>query len=371
MNITSSNSNVLDANGAEALRSRGASVDAPSSFAAGCLGPADPGTNVSIVIVSWNAREYLAECLWSLRSATAELSAEIIVVDNASSDGTAEMVRSRFSECRFIETGANMGFARGNNIGLKTAKGKYICLINPDVNVPPECLAKMISFMEQNPGIGLLGPKMLARDGLARRSGMRFPTLWNVFLRSIGADKLLKGKAGSGNWLMNDFHFDQLRDMDVLNGWFWMARREAVNRVGLLDEDFFMYAEDMDWCKRFHSKQWRVVFYPDAEATHYGGGSSASDALRFSVEQDRANMQYWKKYHNRKSLLFYIAAIWIGHAVRFIGWGLIGLAKPSTRSRARFEVKNNVACMRRIIDFASATPVDKLRPEPNAQVRER
>jgi GT2 family glycosyltransferase len=348
----------------------GMPMDGRAQADAAALGPADPGTDISIVIVSWNARQYLRECLQSLRMATGKLSAEIIVVDNASSDGTADMVRSEFPEVQFIDTGNNLGFSCGNNLGVKLAKGKYICLVNPDVNVPPSCLPKMFSFMQQNPGIGLLGPKMLDADGIARRSGMRFPTLWGVLLRSLAADTWMKGRASSANWLMNDFQFDQLRDMDVLNGWFWMARREAVSHVGLLDVNFFMYGEDMDWCKRFHENGWRVVFYPEAEATHYGGGCSANDPLRFSVEQQRANLQYWKKYHGRISLLLYAVAVWLGHAVRLTGWSLIGLAKSSARTRARYEVKHNFECMRRTFDFPAKAPAEKLIGETNARVRE-
>lgn len=367
MTILSRDSKASVAESTHAPRTGSVDLGAGETLGGSCLGRADTGTDISIVIVSWNAKKYLAECLGSLRSATGELSAEIIVVDNASSDGTADMVRSDFPDVQIVDTGNNLGFSRGNNLGVKLARGKYICLINPDVNVPPSCLPKMYSFMEQNPGIGLLGPKMLDAGGVARRSGMRFPTFWGVLLRSLAADTLLKGRAGSGNWLMKDFQFDQLRDMDVLNGWFWMARREAVNRVGLLDEGFFMYAEDLDWCKRFHENRWRVVFYPDAEATHYGGGCSANDPLRFSVEQQRANMQYWKKYHSRISLLFYAIAVWLGHAVRFVGWGLTGFAKPSARERARFEVKHNFECMRRMFDFAAIQPVEKLSREANVR----
>jgi GT2 family glycosyltransferase len=309
-----------------------------------------PVTNLSIIIVSWNTKKYMEECLTSLRTIDGNLSAEIIVVDNASADGTPEMIRTQFPEVKLIETGANLGFAKGNNVGIKEATGEYICLINSDVNVPSDCLQKMYSYMEQQPTIGLLGPGMLRTDGRVHRSGMRFPTLWNIFLRALFLDSIFKGTGLFGGFLMKDFHFDQTRDMDVLNGWLWMARREALNKVGPLDDRFFMYAEDVDWCQRFHLAGWRVVFYPDAKALHYGGASSANAPSRFNVEMQRANLQYWKKYHGRISLFLYLLIGCLSYVVRAVGWAVVFLTKKSARSRANTEVKQYLKCIRWVFD---------------------
>lgn len=312
------------------------------------LGVLKAGLDLSIVIVTWNSKNYLLECLESLQSAVEDLSAEVIVVDNASTDGTSVAVADRFPGVRLLEPGVNLGFSRGCNAGMKLACGKYICLINPDVNVLPGCLPKMFEFMQSNLDIGLLGPAMLDRDGRVQRSGMRFPSIWNILLRSLAADSLFRMLRLPGTWLMSDFGFDQLRNMEVLNGWFWMARREAVEQVGPLDEMFFIYAEDMDWCKRFWSAGWRVVFYPDAQSVHYGGGSSANDPLRFSLEQGRANLQYWRKHHGRASSVMYLAAVLLGHALRAAGWGLVSLTRLGGREKAVFQIKRNLTCMRQI-----------------------
>jgi hypothetical protein len=308
-------------------------------------------TDLSIVIVSWNTKKYMEECLTSLSTIDGNLSAEIIVVDNASADGTPEMIRTQFPNVKLIETGANLGFARGNNVGIKEATGKYICLINSDVNVPSDCLDKMHTFMERNPGIGLLGPGMLRPDGKVYRSGMRFPTLWNLFLRSLFLDSLFKNTGLFGGYLMKDFHFDETRDIDVLNGWLWMARREALHQVGPLDGRFFMYAEDVDWCKRFHLAGWRVVFYPQASAVHYGGASAANQPSRFNVEMQRANLQYWKKYHGSISLFFYLLIGCLSYTVRALGWSGVYLMKKSSRYRAQIEVKQYLKCLRWVLDF--------------------
>jgi GT2 family glycosyltransferase len=316
-------------------------------------------TDLSIVIVSWNTKKYLEECLTSLRTIDGNLSVEIIVVDNASSDGSPEMIRNQFPNVKLIESGANLGFAGGNNVGLKEASGKYICLINSDVNVPPDCLPKMHSYMEQQPTIGLLGPGMLRTDGRVHRSGMRFPTLWTIFLRALFLDSLFKGLRGFGGFLMKDFRFDRTKDMDVLNGWLWMARREALDQVGPLDDRFFMYAEDVDWCKRFHLAGWRVVFYPEAKALHYGGASAANAPSRFNIEMQRSDLQYWKKYHGRTSLFFYLLIGCLSYAVRAAGWGFVYLTKRSSRSRAHIEVKQYLDCLRWALNFSTLHELGK------------
>jgi GT2 family glycosyltransferase len=316
-------------------------------------------TDLSIVIVSWNTKKYLEECLTSLRTIDGNLSVEIIVVDNASTDGSPEMIRTQFPHVILIESGANLGFAGGNNIGLKEATGKYVCLINSDVNVPPDCLPKMHAYMEQQPAIGLLGPGMLRPDGLVYRSGMRFPTLWNVFLRALFLDSLFKGFRVFGGFLMKDFRFDRTMDMDVLNGWLWMARREALDQVGPLDDRFFMYAEDVDWCKRFHLAGWRVVFYPEAKALHYGGASAANAPSRFNVEMQRANLQYWKKYHGRISVFIYLLIGCLSYAIRATGWGFVYLTQRSSRYRAEIELTQYLRCLRWALGFSTLNQLGK------------
>jgi GT2 family glycosyltransferase len=316
-------------------------------------------TDLSIVIVSWNTKKYLEECLTSLRTIDGNLSVEIIVVDNASTDGSPEMVRTQFPEVRLIESGTNLGFGGGNNIGIQKASGNYVCLINSDVNVPPDCLPKMHGYMEQQPTIGLLGPGWLQMDGRLHRSGMRFPTLWHVFLRALFLDSLFKRSRFFGGFLMKDFHFDRTTDIDVLNGWFWMARREALNQVGPLDERFFMYGEDLDWCKRFHLAGWRLVFYPEAKALHYGGASSATAPSRFLVEKQRANLQFWRKYHGRISSFFYLLIGCLHYGIRSTGWGVVYLTQRSSRSKAHIEVKKCLECLQWTFDFSTLNELRK------------
>ena len=251
---------------------------------------------------------------------TQDSPAEIIVVDNASSDGTPELVRSEFPCVTLIQNPENFGFAEANNIGLTRSRGQYICLVNSDVNVLPDCMPKLVAYMETNPSIGMLGPQMLGSDGKVGRSSMRFPTIWNLFCRAIALDNLFPGQRWVGAQMMADFQHDHTMDVEVLNGWFWMVRREALNNVGLLDERFFIYGEDIDWCRRFRTAGWRIVLYADARSVHYGGASSAAAPVRFYIEMQRANFQYWQKHHSNFSCFLYCGVVLIHQVLRTIGY---------------------------------------------------
>ena len=301
--------------------------------------------DLSIVIVTWNARDYTLQCLKSLQQQDSALSTETIVVDNASSDGTADMIRKDFPHVKLVENDCNHGFPKGSNVGIRLAKGKYIFLINPDVIVRPTCLGRMVRYMEQDPSIGLLGPRILAPDGAVQRSTMRFPTVWNSFCRALALDSLFKGSKTFGGFLMSDFAHDKAMDVDILNGCFWLVRREALNRVGLLDEQIFMYADDLDWCYRFHEAGLRVVFYPQAEAVHYGGGTTASAPTFYYIEKQRSNLQFWKKHHGRPAVFGYLLTVWLHEVVQVLGHGALYCFKGSARHDASLKVRRSLACL--------------------------
>lgn len=279
-----------------------------------------PHPDVSVIVVTWNAQHLVAQCLRSIGQTSGGLSLETIVVDNASSDGTPAMVGSQFPQVRLLENETNLGFAKANNIGIAASRGKYLCLINSDVTVPPECIPLLVEFMEAHPDVGMAGPQMLGRDGRPRRSTMRFPTLWNTFCRALSLDSLFGGLRWFRSYMDTDAGHDRTRDVEILNGWFWIVRREALPQVGLLDEGFFMYGEDIDWSWRFHGAGWRMVLYPLAKAVHYGGGSSAKDPARFRVAMYQANLQLWAKHHGSLSCLGYRAVLCLHEVIRVVGY---------------------------------------------------
>ncbi len=302
--------------------------------------------DLSIIIVSWNTKEVLSKCLRSLTLDTSPYNAEIILVDNASSDGTPNMVMERFPHIKLICNNQNLGFAKANNIGIRLSTGKYICLINSDVIVLRDCLSSMLAYMDKNPEIGMLGPKILNPDGTLQPSCMGFPTLWNIFCRALALDTLFPRSELFGKRLNKFWGHDEVKSVEILNGCFWMVRRESLEQVGFLDEDFFFYGEDIDWCKRFNDAEWDVVFIPFAEAIHYGGASSLNSPIRFYIEMQQADLQYWKKHHTVPSWIMYILISYVHHALRFIGKSVSYIFLPTQRDKNLLKIKRSLASIR-------------------------
>jgi GT2 family glycosyltransferase len=301
---------------------------------------------LSVIIVVWNAKNYVIECLDSLREHLGDISAEVIIVDNASTDGSPELVEQRFPEFTLIRNSDNFGFSKANNIGIAKSSGDYICLVNSDVKFTHECFTPMITYLKENPGVAMIGPKMLAANGKAARSTMRFPTVWNSLTRALGLDLLFKRSALFGGHLMADFDHQRTMPVEVLNGWFLVLRRSALEKVGLLDSQFFMYGEDVDWCYRFRKADQPIVFFAEAEAIHYGGASAAGAPLRFQLEMYRANLQYWRKHHSRLSQQLYLLTLLIYDAGRMVGLACHYLCIPSEKPNTLFKLTRSFACLR-------------------------
>lgn len=301
--------------------------------------------DLSVIIVSWNARSFLLECLRSVKQETAPYNTEIIVVDNASTDGSCDAVRTKFPDVELIRNSENLGFAKANNIGIGKSSGKYVCLVNSDVTVMKDCIVRMAYYLDAHPEIGMLGPKIRNSDGSLQSSCRGFPTLWNNLCRALALDTFFPRLKLFGGKMMKYWMHDEIRSVDVLSGCFWMVRREALDEVGLLDERFFIYAEDIDWCRRFHKTGWDVVLFPYAEAVHFGGASSSNAPTRFYVEMQRANWLYWKKYHNTFVRSGFVAIAWIHLLTRAIGQGILYAVIPSRRAESALKLRGNAAAM--------------------------
>lgn len=249
---------------------------------------------------------------------------EVIVVDNASTDGSPDEVERRFPGVALIRNSTNLGFAKGNNIGIRASKGKYIYLLNSDIKVLEGCLDALADYMDEHADIGIIGPKVLNDDMSHQSSCRRFPSLWNNFCSATGLASAFKESKFFGGEHMLYFKGDRILDVDVLVGCFWAVRRKALDDFGLLDENFFIYSEDVDWCKRCWKAGWRVTFLPAAQAIHYRGASSKKDIVRFALAQQRSVLEYWNKHHTIAGrfgifwLTFaYLAARWAAAAVRY------------------------------------------------------
>jgi GT2 family glycosyltransferase len=309
---------------------------------------------ISVIIVSWNARKFLEECLESLSRGISRM-CEVIVVDNASTDGSPEMIADRFPWVTVIETGENLGFSKGNNLGIRRSRGKYLALINSDVKVLPGCLDELAAFLDSNPGAGMVGPRVMYGDRRQQSSCRRFPNLWNNACEVFYLNKLFPQSEFFAGEHMFYFSYDQTREVEVLVGCFILARRDAVNQFGLLDEDFWMYGEDLDWCRRCNESGWKVMFHPGAEAIHYCGGSSANDPVRFEVAQQQARLQLWAKHHSRLEQWGLMVLLTFQCSFRLLGAGLKTLVGRKESQSAATHRRMQVACLRVLWGGPAAT----------------
>lgn len=296
--------------------------------------------DVSIVIVNWNTKQLLIDCIDSLFRETHDCSLEIIVVDNASSDGSAEAVEERFNDkVIVIRNKENLGFAKANNVGIRKATGRYVCLVNSDIIALDRCVDRLCAYLDEHEEIGSLAPRTINEHGQLRRNCREFPSLRNLFCQAFFLDRLFpKSKLFRGRVLI-DYDLDTVRDVEVLSGCFLMVRRKALEEVGLLDEIFFIYGEDVDWGRRFHNAGWKTVLYPEAQAIHIGGASSKKANIRFLLEKMKADYQYWKKHHHFVAQKLYVLIITLHYAIRTAGWSVMYLLKKANRESSLDKLK--------------------------------
>lgn len=251
--------------------------------------------DLSLVIVSWNVRDLLRRCLCSiLADLTCKL--EAIVVDNASTDGSAAMVRDEFPSVRLIAGDTNLGYPGGNNVGLRMAQGRYLMILNPDTEVCPGALAAMVAYADAHPDVGVVGPQLLNPDGSVQSSRRRFPTFATALFESTWLQPLAP-RSMLERYYVLDRPDDMTLDVDWVDGAALMARRAAVEQVGLLDEGFFMYSEELDWCRRFRQAGWRVVYLPEAKIVHHRGKSSDQVVAARHIYFNTSKVRYFRKYH--------------------------------------------------------------------------
>ena len=253
--------------------------------------------DLSIIIVSWNVRELLQNCLHSILAET-NLTMQIIVVDSASTDGSAAMVAENFPQVELVACQENVGFPGGNNLGLERANGRYILLLNPDTVVHGDALAKMVSYLEENPKVGVVGPQLLNEDGSVQSSRRRFPTMRTAFFESTWLQPYAP-QALLDDYFVRDVADEETAVVEWLMGACLMIRQEIVAQVGGLDEKYFMYSEELDYCRRIHEAGWQVVYYPQAKVTHLSGKSSEQAVTQRHINFNRAKLRYFRKYHGR------------------------------------------------------------------------
>ena len=250
---------------------------------------------LSIAIVNWNTQGLLAQCLASIIQHTPDLlshSVEVFVVDNASSDGSVQMVKERFPWVHLIENPENVGFARANNQAIDLASSKYILLLNSDTEVHPGALSALIDFMEKTPAAGAAGAYLLNADGTLQPACHPMLTPWREFVRLLFIDKAIHVATYGSHW----WETDRPRQTEVIKGACLMLRHTALDQVGLLDGSYFMYTEEVDLCYRLAQAGWQLWWVPAAKVIHYGEASSRQIAQAMYVQLYRSKIQFYRKY---------------------------------------------------------------------------
>jgi hypothetical protein len=291
--------------------------------------------DISVIIVNWNTKALLLGCVESLYRTTRESSLEIIVVDNASTDGSIDALRKSFPQVQTIVNQDNLGFAKANNMGIKKARGRYICLVNSDVKALEGVLDKIRLYMESHPEIGALAPKTFGGDMQIQKNCREFPTLRNIFCQEFFLDTLFPAVAAFRGRAMIRCDYEAVMEIEVLPGCFLMVRREVIAQVGTLDERFFFYSEDVDWCKRIHDAGWKLVYYPEASAIHFNHGSSSSAPIRFQIEMLKANWQYWRKHKSMPEYVLFWLVRFIGTLGRATAWLAVSFVASNSRPMAK------------------------------------
>ncbi len=252
---------------------------------------------LSIIIVNWNVRELLRACLASIEKHLAGFSYEIFVVDNASTDGSADMVAKNFPSVRLIANTKNAGFAKANNQGIALAKGEYILLLNPDTECVDDSLKRMTEFLDTRPDIGILGPKLLNADRTLQPSVRRFPTPLSQALILLKLHHFFPNLPPLKKYFAKDFDYEKAKEADQVMGAAFLIRRAMIEKIGPLDEKYHIWFEEVDFCKRAKNAGWKVFYDPRFSIVHRGG---ASFAQRLSTDKQKifnASMRrYIKKY---------------------------------------------------------------------------
>ena len=288
---------------------------------------------LSVVFLSYNTRDLTRQALSSVLAAVEGLEVEIFVVDNASADGSADMVAEEFPQVKLIRNAANVGFAAGNNVALRQVTGEYALLINTDTIVRRDALRTMVEFLDAHPEAGACGCKILDPDGTLQLDSRRgFPTPLAAFCKMSGLSRLFPKHPLIAHYHMTYLDPEQTAEVEVLSGSCMMVRKAAMDQVGLLDEDYFMYGEDIDWCYRFHQAGWKIYYVPTTAIIHFRGESGRGTPLKILYRKSQAMSIFVNKHMARRYRFFPLWLLQVGIALhgtfRFLARAGRALAMP-------------------------------------------
>ncbi len=291
---------------------------------------------VTVIIVSYNTRDLLGRCLDSLGPETDAGDVRVVVVDNASRDGSPSMVRERFPRVDLIESATNLGFAAANNLVLRALATPYALLLNSDTEVTPGTVQALRDCMERRPSAGAVACRLIDQDGSLQRSCWRFPTPLRAWGEALGITQLIGRPSNYEEW-----GYATERRVDFAVGACLLLRQEALDRVGLFDDRFFMYSEETDLCRRLALAGWDTWYTPRSSVRHHGGASGTrSTPAQFLYAREL----YYHKWYGRAGLALARLSLILGAAVRVAAFGALSIARPEPEMRHR--VRRNVALLR-------------------------
>ena len=291
--------------------------------------PRSARPDVSVIVVNYNTAHLLRDMWAALMAAKADLSLEIIIVDNASRDDSVRLLQTdpQFAAVRLIVNAVNVGFGRANNQGLQFATGRYVLLLNTDAFVSADTLRKTVSHMDTHARCGVLGVRLVGRDGSLQPSCRYFPTPWNVFLWRSGLSRFFPSVR-----MVDDMNWDHTtsRDCDWMPGCYLLVRKEVIDAVGLFDPRYFLYSEEVDFCRRVKQAGWKSTYFAHTTVVHLGGESAKSDAVltsagqQISALQVESEMLYYRKHYGVAGLSVFVCLSWLADIIQAAKWLLKG-----------------------------------------------
>jgi O-antigen biosynthesis protein len=289
--------------------------------------------DLSVIIVNYNVKYFLEQCLHAVYRAMQKMNGEVIVVDNNSADSSVQMIKERFPEVHVLTNTTNLGFAKANNQAIKQASGRYLLLLNPDTVVQEDTFSKCLEYMESHADVGCLGVKMIDGKGKYLPESKRaLPTPLVAFYKIFGLSALFPRSRKFGRYHLGYLNRDEIHEVDVISGAFMLMRKTALEKTGLLDEDFFMYGEDIDLSYRFKLSGYRNIYFPLTAIIHYKGESTRKSSINYVVVFYRAMMIFARKHFSKKTYRFYSSfihlAIYIRAGLSISGRFLMGVVNP-------------------------------------------
>jgi GT2 family glycosyltransferase len=293
--------------------------------------------DVSIIIVAWNVRKLVHDCLKSVYEHTQTVDFEVIYVDNASEDGSVQMVKENFPDVRIIENDRNNGFIKANNQGIEISKGRYVLLLNSDTILLNNAIAKTVKFADDNPQAAVVGCRVLNSDQTLQRTCFMYPSLLNTFLSATYLYKVFPRSRFFGREHMTWCDFNEPMEVETVCGCYSLVRKEAIEQVGLMDERYFVYGDDPDWCYRFKKKDWKIMFSPDGRIIHYGGQTTSRKARAFRLQLEGSKLIFMKLHRSKAAFPAACLMTALFFLLRVPYWLVMGVFR---RNRRRMSIQN-------------------------------